>query len=59
MQVWIVKDWVGNRLFPGETFASFEDGWARIYEQWPEPEKDSPEWLDGWFDDFYVELAAA
>ena len=53
-KTFIIKDWTGKVLFGGQTFPSFEDGWGHIYQTCPEPEKDSPEWLDGWFDDFYV-----
>lgn len=29
---YIIKDWAGNRLFPTETFKTFDDGWHYIYE---------------------------
>lgn len=28
----IIRDWAGNILFGGETFDTFEDGWARVDE---------------------------
>lgn len=34
---WIIQDWTGKRLFGGETFASFEEGWERIYAEFPNP----------------------
>lgn len=52
---YIIKDWTGRVLFDGKTFPSFEDGWGFIYETNPEPEQNSPDWVDGWFDDYYVE----
>jgi hypothetical protein len=51
---WIIKDWMGNILFHGKTFDFFEDGWSYIYENDPMPEENSPEWVDGWYDDYYV-----
>lgn len=32
MTKYIIQDWTGARKFPDHTFASFEDGWAHIYE---------------------------
>jgi hypothetical protein len=32
MTKYIIQDWTGARKFSGHTFASFEDGWAHIYE---------------------------
>jgi len=55
MAKYIIKDWMGNILFKGKTFKYFEDGWAHIYENDPEPEEGTPEWVDGWYDDYYVE----
>ena len=55
MSKWIIKDWTGRTLWDGKEFDSFESGWDWICEQSPEPEKDSPEWLDGWYDDYLVE----
>lgn len=43
-------------LFNGVTFDSFEEGWDWIYTNDPEPDETSPDWLDGWYDDYYVEL---
>lgn len=51
---WIIEDWCGNVLFKGKEFDSFDEGWSFIYENDPEPAEDSPEWLDHWFDDYYV-----
>ena len=55
MSKWIIKDWTGRILWDGKEFDSFESGWDWMYEQSPAPEKDSPDWVDGWFDDYYVE----
>lgn len=55
MSRWIIRDWTGRILWEGKEFGSFESGWDWIYEQSPEPENDSPDWVDGWFDDYYVE----
>jgi len=55
MAKFIIKDWAGNICFHGKTFPSFEDGWSHIYENDPEPEEGTPEWVDGWYDDYYVE----
>jgi hypothetical protein len=55
MTKYYIKDWMSNVLFGGKTFDSFEEGWEYIYMVNPEPEQDSPEWVDGWFDDYYVE----
>lgn len=41
-------------LFGGITFDTFEQGWDWIYENDPEPASDSPDWIDGWYDDYYV-----
>ena len=27
-----IIDWAGNRMFPNNTFDSFENGWEHIYE---------------------------
>jgi len=29
---YIIEDWIGNRMFPEDTFDSFETGWDFIYE---------------------------
>jgi hypothetical protein len=55
MTKFIIKDWMGNILWDGKEFDSFMEGWEFIYEADPEPEKDSPDWVDGWYDDYYVE----
>lgn len=52
---WIIKDWTGKILWDGKTFDSFEEGWEWIYTNDPQPEEDSPDWVSGWYDDYYVE----
>jgi hypothetical protein len=52
---WLIKDWTGKVCFFGKTFGSFLEGWDFIYENDPEPDRDSPDWLSGWYDDYYVE----
>lgn len=54
MPKWEIRDWTNKLLFGGKTFDSFEDGWSFIYEASPEPDRSSPDWVDGWYDDFYV-----
>lgn len=49
---WIIKDWMDNVCFNGRTFSSFDEGWAYIYENDPQPESHTE---DNWFDDYYVE----
>lgn len=49
--MYIIIDWMSNRLFPEETFDSFEEGWEFIYAN---VEEDSPD--DGTYDDYYVVL---
>lgn len=62
MAKWIIKDWMGNQLWAefGATrpveFDSFEEAWDFIYATKPEPEQGSPEWVDGWYDDYCVEV---
>lgn len=51
---WEIRDWTNKLCFDGQTFDSFEDGWEHIRTNDPEPEKGSSEWLDGWYDDYYV-----
>ena len=46
---YIIQDWTGKRLFPEQTFATFEDGWAFIYEHFDGID-DEP----GFYDEFYV-----
>jgi len=53
--MFIIMDWIGNICFGGKTFDYFEDGWSYIYENDPEPPRDSERWQDGWYDDYYVE----
>ncbi len=47
---YIIKDWAGNICFHGKEFKTFEDGWAFIYEKFPNGAD------DGTFDDYFVEL---
>jgi hypothetical protein len=56
MAKFIIKDWVGKVCFNGVTFNSFTAGWDYIYQNDPEPPKDSPNWKDNWFDDYFVEV---
>ena len=58
---WVINDWAGNRLWgefgstdPNLAFNSFEEAWDFIYVTKPEPEEGSPEWVDGWYDDYFV-----
>jgi len=50
----MIKDWVGNVCFDGKTFETFEEAWAHVYENDPEPSYLDPRWKDHWFDDYYV-----
>ena len=43
---YIIEDWIGNRMFPGDTFDSFEEGWDFIYEHIPD--------IDNQYDDIFV-----
>lgn len=52
---WIIKDWTGRVLFGGKEFDSFDEGWDFIWETDPEPDENSPDWVDGWYDDYFVE----
>lgn len=58
MSKWIIKDWMGRILWDGKTFDSFQDGWDFIYAEDPAPEETHPEWVNGWYDDYYVEPLA-
>ena len=49
MTKFIIQDWMGNVLFDGKTFESFEDGWGFIYETDPNTEEDEHH-----YDDYYV-----
>jgi hypothetical protein len=51
---YIIQDWAGNRVWPDQTFDSFESGWDWIYASDPEPDPASVLWKDGWYDDYYV-----
>ena len=53
-QKWTIKDWMGNTCFKGKTFPNFESAWDYIYVTDPEPDRNSPDWQSGWFDDYYV-----
>ena len=62
MAKWIIKGWTGNRLWtefgsddPNLLFDSFEEAWDFIYASKPEPEEGSPDRVDGWYDDYFVE----
>lgn len=52
---WIIKDWTGRVLWDGKEFATFEEAWEWIYVNDPQPDETSPEWVSGWYDDYYVE----
>lgn len=54
MSKYVIRDWMNNIMFDGIEFDSFEDGWGFIYETMPEPEENSPDWVDGWYDDVFV-----
>jgi len=54
MSKYIIRDWMNNIMFGGIEFNSFEEGWGYIYVTMPEPDEDSPEWVDGWYDDVFV-----
>ena len=58
MAKWIIKDWTAKVCFLGVTFDSFEEAWDYIYVNDPEPDEDSPDWKDHWYDDYYVEKLA-
>mgnify|MGYP003335512127 CR=1 FL=1 len=51
-----IKDWMGNVLFKGKKFPSFEDGWGYIYSRDPMPDESHPDY-NSWYDDYYVEVA--
>lgn len=51
---WVIQDWMGNVLFGGKTFDTFEDAWSWVYEKDPMPEEGSPEYDEHWYDDYYV-----
>jgi hypothetical protein len=38
-QEWVIRDWAGNRMFPDQTFSTFENGWEFIRNHFPN-EKD-------------------
>jgi len=50
----IIRDWMNNILFDGIEFDSFEEGWDWLYTNYPEPDESSPDWVDGWNDDWFV-----
>ena len=54
MAKWIIKDWMGNILFKGVQFDSFEEGWDYLYVNDPMPEESHPDY-NSWYDDYYVE----
>lgn len=45
----VIQDWTSKRMFPDQTFETFDDGWAFLYESFP-TDDDS----DGFYDDFFV-----
>ncbi len=49
MEKYVIKDWMGNTLFGGKLFSSFEDGWGYIYQV--DPNDDDPHQ----YDDYFVE----
>ena len=53
---YIITSWTGRVLFNGKEFETFEGAWDYIYQADPEPEQTDPRWLDGWFEDYYVDL---
>ena len=53
-----IKDLTGQVLFDGRRFETFEAGWDFIYATDPEPNPNSPEWVDGWNDGYFVEEVA-
>ena len=50
----IIRDWMNNILFDGIEFDSFEEGWDWLYTNYPEPDESSPDWVNGWNDDWFV-----
>lgn len=46
--MFVIQDWMGNRMFPTRTFQTFEDGWEFVRGQFP----DERDW-----DDIFVEKA--
>lgn len=46
--IFIIKDWADNRLFPGLEFSDFEEAWGFIYEAIPDEES--------WQDIYVVEV---
>ena len=51
---YIIRDWMNNILFDGKEFDSFEEGWGHIHEVDPQPDESDPNWVDGWYDDYFV-----
>jgi hypothetical protein len=45
-----IRDWTNKLCFDGRRFNSFEDGWAFIYENDPDPEDGTSDW----YGDYYV-----
>lgn len=41
MLKYMIIDWAGNRVFPTESFATFEDGWDFLLEVCPEEDLDN------------------
>ena len=53
---WNNKPRSEQMLFDGVSFDTYEEGWSFIYAADPEPNETSPDWQNGWYDDYYVEL---
>lgn len=49
-----IEDWAGNRLWTNFSFDSFDEGWAWLHEQDPEPDQDDDTWHNAWYDDYFV-----
>jgi len=47
MRKCVIEDWMGNVLFGGMLFPSFEDGWGFIYQM--DPNSDDPHQYDDYF----------
>ena len=50
MTKYIIQDWMGNVLFGGMLFPSFDDAWGSIYEKDPNKNDDEHH-----YDDYFVE----
>ena len=55
MHPFIIQDWAGNRMFPEETFETYEDAWEFIYENVDNSEYDETgNENDNVYQDIYV-----